>query len=271
MHLFQKLRALRAFEKLHLDFLDTLEDHHLIGEIGYHQAKGSPVTLKQLFLLDVGSIATVQRRLRRLKQLGFVQQRRAPRDRRSVQLTLSPKCLRVFSKYDTLMTAKPPTQENGGPHHVCGLCDSDASRRKLLVTFLDHGVKRGDKCVLVAHTEVQNEVLAELHPRRRAPEQVVVSEGYDSSDGQFAFLKREAQEAKQAGRALCIAGDMTWIFSRDWRLDALLDFESRFDALAGRLPVKALCVYDSRRFSSDDFLQAAKCHRDHSRYPIMLG
>ena len=84
MRLFEKLRALRAFEKQHLDFFSTVEDHHLIGEIGYHQAKGKPLTLKQLFLLDVGSVATVQRRLRRLKELGLVQHRRAANDRRAV-------------------------------------------------------------------------------------------------------------------------------------------------------------------------------------------
>jgi hypothetical protein len=67
--LFEKLRALGAFEKQHLDFLSTVEDHHLVGEIGYHQAKGKPLILKLLFLLDVGSIATVQRRLRRFKEL----------------------------------------------------------------------------------------------------------------------------------------------------------------------------------------------------------
>lgn len=76
MRIFQKLRALRAFEKQDLDFFGTAEDHHLIGEIGYHQAKGKPITLKQLLLLDAGSIATVQRRLRRLKNLDLVQHRR---------------------------------------------------------------------------------------------------------------------------------------------------------------------------------------------------
>jgi len=57
MRLFDKLRALRAFEQQHHDSLGTVEDRHLIGEIGYHQGKGKPLTLKQLFLLDVGSIA----------------------------------------------------------------------------------------------------------------------------------------------------------------------------------------------------------------------
>jgi hypothetical protein len=35
--------------------------------------------------------------------------------------------------------------------------------------------------------------------------------------------------------------------------------------------MRALCVYDARRFSGGDFLQAVKCHRDHWRQPIMLG
>jgi DNA-binding MarR family transcriptional regulator len=275
MRHFEKLRALRAFEKQQLDFLSTVEDHRLIGEIGYHQAKGKPLTLKQLSLLDVGSIATVQRRLRRLKQLGLVQHRRAASDRRAVELTLSPKCLRIFAKYDTLMSSKPPprgtARRNGAPKHVCGLCDSDAGGRNLLVTFLAQGLKRGDKCVLVAPAEVQNDILAGLPHRRRAPERLVVSQGYDSADAQLAFFNCVLQEAKQTGQALCVAGDMSWTLSRNVRIDALLDIETRFEALARQLPLTGLCVYNARHFSSGDFLRAVKCHRDHSRHPIVLG
>ena len=70
---------------------------------------------------------------------------------------------------------------------------------------------------------------------------------------------------------MCVAGHMSWTLSRNLRIDALLDVERRFEALAGRLPVTGLCVYDSRDFSSGDFLHVVKCHRDHSRYPILLG
>jgi DNA-binding MarR family transcriptional regulator len=272
---FEKLRALRAFEKQYLDFFSTVEDHHLIGEIGYHQAKGKPLTLKQLFLLDVGSVATVQRRLRRLKELGLVQHRRAASDRRAVELTLSPKCIRIFAKYDAVMSSKPPARDaarrSGEPRHVCGLCDSDAGSRNLLVTFLAQGLKRGDTCVLVAPAEGQKEIFAALHHRRQADSRLVVSEGYSSVDSLFVFFKREFQKAKQAGRALCVAGHMSWTLSRNLRIDALLDLERRLEALAGRLPVTGLCVYDSRDFSSGDFLHVVKCHRDHSRYPILLG
>ncbi|HXM84143.1 MAG TPA: MEDS domain-containing protein [Burkholderiales bacterium] len=275
MRLFEKLRALRAFEKQQLDFLSTVEDHHLIGEIGYHQAKGKPLTLKQLFLLDVGSIATVQRRLRRFKGLGLVQHRRAASDHRAVELTLSPKCLRIFAKYNTLMPSKPPARDaaraSGEPSHVCGLCDSDAGRRNLLVTFLAQGLKRGDRCLLVAPAENQSDILAELHPRRKAPEQLVVSEGYKPGDAQPAFLKRLSQEAKQAGQTMRLAADMSWTLSRNLGVDAMLDIEMQLDVLAKQLSLTGLCVYDARRFSSGDFLRAVKCHRDHSRYPIVLG
>src|ERR1700682_2036232 len=218
MRLFQKLRALRAFEKQHLDFFSTVEDHHLIGEIGYHQAKGKPIALKQLFLLDIGSIATVQRRLRRLKNLGLVQHRRAGSDRRTVEVTLSPKFLRIFAKYDTLMSSKPPARDaarrNDQPTHLCGLCDSDAGCRKLLVTFLAQGRKRGDKCLPLAPAEFQKKILAELDHLRKAPEPLVVSEGYDSSDAKVAFLKREFQDATQQGRRACRAAVMSCILSK---------------------------------------------------------
>ena len=214
MHLFGKLRELRTFEKQNLDLLGTVEDRHLMGEIGYHQAKGKPLTLKQLFLFSIGSIATVQRRLRRLKERGLVQHRRAASDRRAVELTLSAKCLRVFAKYDALISSKPPARDSGEPRHICGLCNSEAAMRDLVASYLAQGLKRGDKCVLVAPAAAQQEILAKLNDRRKAPRQLVVSEGYESTDAQIAFFKRVLGEAKQAGQATCVAANMSRLSPR---------------------------------------------------------
>ena len=203
-----------------------------------------------------------------------MQHRRAPIDRRAVELTLSPKCVRVLAKYDTLMSSKSSgavAMGNGGPNHVCGLCDSDAVLHNLLVTFLAQGLKRGDRCLLVAPAEGQREILGALNHRRKATGQMVVSEGYNSADAQYAFLRSVAQEARQAGQSLCLGANMSWAFPKNLRMDAVLDIEKRFDALAERFSLKGLCVYDARRFSSADFLHAVKCHRDHSNYPIVLG
>lgn len=275
MRVFERLRALRAFEAQHLLYVRTGGNHHLIVEIGYHQAKGKPLTLKQLFLLDFGSIATVQRDLRRLKELGLVQHRRAARDRRAVELTLAPKCLRIFANYDSLIDSKPPARNGarggGEPRHVCGLCNSDAGGRRLVASYLAKGLKRGDKCVLVAPAAAQQEILAELNDRRRASRQLVVSEGYESPDAQLAFLKRVLREATQAGQTVCLAANMSWTLAKKLPINAVLDIERRLDALTRRLPLTGLCVYDARDFSSDNVLQAVKCYRDHARHPIALG
>jgi DNA-binding MarR family transcriptional regulator len=275
MRVFERMRALRAFENQHLLFLRTDGCQHLIGEIGHHQGTGKPLTLKQLFLLNIGSVATVQRHLRRLKELGLVEHRRAAHDQRSVELALTPKCIRIFAKYDSLMTVKPPAPQaapgSGEPLHVCGLSNSDAGSRQLLVTFLADGLKRGDKCVLVAPAEIRNEILGALPDRRRSPRHLVVSEGYDSTDAQLAFYKRMVREAREAGQKLRITGDMSWVLSRNIQVDAMLDYEKRLDALVRQVSLRVLCIYDTRHFSSGDILHALKCHRDHSRYPLVLG
>jgi DNA-binding MarR family transcriptional regulator len=274
MRQFEKLRALRTFRNEHADIFSTLEGHHLISEIGFHQTNGEPLTLKQLFLLDIGSISTVQRRLRRLKELGFVRHRQSPGDRRTVELTLSPRCLRVFAQYDALMSSKPvkdPAPERGESRHLCGLCDSDAGRRSIFGTFLAQGLKRGDSCILVAPAEIQNEILATLPHRRRASERLLVSDGEDTADAQIALLKRIALAARRTGRRVCLAADMSWALSRNLTIDAVLDIEMRLDAMARRLRLTALCVYDTRHFSGGDFLQAVKCHRDHVRCPVVFA
>lgn len=106
MQHFARLRAARQFERLHMDALKTLEDFDLIREIGYHQEKGTPLAMKRLYLLNLGSVATMQRRLRRLRKMGLIVQKRSARDRRAVELFLSPKLLKTFVKYAEVLSAR---------------------------------------------------------------------------------------------------------------------------------------------------------------------
>ena len=272
MHVFQKLRALSAFERDHLNFFSSAEDPHLIAEIGSCQAQGSPMTLKQLLLLDVGSLATVQRRLRRLTELGLVHHKRTSHDRRAVELTLTPKCLRMLAKYDELMSA-PPGREgaDSGPVHVCGLCDSDAGRDALLLASLSEGLGRGDQCILVAPRPVAGPVVAQLGQRRKVSELLVISEGSASAQAQLAVFQRIIEDAARASRPVRLAADMTWIFTHGLAFEAVLDIESRFDVLSATTGIAGLCIYDTRRFSGTQLLQTMRRHRDHARYPAMLS
>ncbi len=98
-----RLREVRKLERAHLGGVQTPEDRDLLYEIGWRQAGNRPLTMKEALLLDFGSVATVQRRLRQLRKLGFIQQRRSGADRRVQELTLPPRTLALFARCDDLL------------------------------------------------------------------------------------------------------------------------------------------------------------------------
>jgi len=105
LHALALLRASRAFERRHFAACKTIEDQDLLIEIGYHQLAGTPLIQKQLFLIDIGSVATVQRRLRRLCSLGTVQKKACERDGRATEVALSPQTLDLFARYGEMLRA----------------------------------------------------------------------------------------------------------------------------------------------------------------------
>jgi len=103
MLIHEYLNQARSFERKHLPFVESLEDLDLLIIIGLHQERGDLVTMKQILACDIGSVATLERRLARLKQLGIVTQARAKLDKRNVELKLNAKTARVFKKYAGLV------------------------------------------------------------------------------------------------------------------------------------------------------------------------
>jgi hypothetical protein len=100
MKIFSDLRNIIRLERLHLPFIDTLEDRDIAAQIGYHDViRGEPLTLKLLYLQDIGSIATVQRRLARLVGKGVVLKRRHDGDRRALTLHLSASAKREYQRF----------------------------------------------------------------------------------------------------------------------------------------------------------------------------
>ena len=105
MKLFASLRMMREFERLQLPFITSLIDFDLIIEIGYAQEENKPLTPKQLFLLEIGSVTTVRRRLARLTEQGVVRRRINTNDRRSEILTVTTSNLKLLGKYGRVLTA----------------------------------------------------------------------------------------------------------------------------------------------------------------------
>lgn len=99
MKLFTGLKKIREFERDQLSFLKSLIDFDIIVEIGYAEEQGQPLTLKQLFLLNIGSRTTVRRKLARLIEEGIVTRRKHASDNRAAVLTISSSSLKLIGKY----------------------------------------------------------------------------------------------------------------------------------------------------------------------------
>lgn len=97
--LFATLKKIRDFERLQFPFVRSLVDFDIIIEIGHAQEQKRTLTPKQLFLLNLGSMTTVRRRLALLTEQGIVTRRANVEDHRSDLLTLSTSSLRLFDRY----------------------------------------------------------------------------------------------------------------------------------------------------------------------------
>ena len=95
MERYRKLRLIRDHIVL-LPGLTSYKDFDISIEIGHHEYLGTPLTLKQLLLLDIASEATVRRHLKNLIQRGLVAKVANPDDGRSVVLRLTDKAHALF-------------------------------------------------------------------------------------------------------------------------------------------------------------------------------
>jgi len=105
MKLFTGLKQIREFERRQLPFLKTVVDFDIVVEIGYAEEQEQPLTLKQLFLLNLSSRTTVRRKLARLIDEGLVVRRKQASDHRASLLTISASTVKLLGKYCGTVTS----------------------------------------------------------------------------------------------------------------------------------------------------------------------
>ena len=96
---------MRGFERSQLTFIRYLVDLDIIIEIGYAQKQQKPLTPKPLFLLKLGPVSTVRRRLAKLTEQGIVIRRANPNDLRSEVLTLSSSSHKLMGKFGGVLSS----------------------------------------------------------------------------------------------------------------------------------------------------------------------
>ena len=105
MKLFTGLKKIREYERQQLPFLKSVVDFDIVIEIGYAQEQGQPLTLKQLFLLNICSRTTVRRKLAKLIELGIINRRKHANDQRASLLLISPASIKMLTKYGSTLTS----------------------------------------------------------------------------------------------------------------------------------------------------------------------
>ena len=105
MKLFTGLKQIREFERRQLPFLKTVVDFDIVVEIGYAEEQEQPLTLKQLFLLNLSSRTTVRRKLAKLIEQGIVVRRKRTNDHRASLLTISASTVKLLAKYCGTVTS----------------------------------------------------------------------------------------------------------------------------------------------------------------------
>src|SRR5476651_2223371 len=105
MRLFTGLKKIREFERLQLPFLKSVVDFDIVIEIGYAEEQEKPLTLKQLFLLNISSRTTVRRKLARLIEQGIIIRRKHASDNRASLLSISGSGVKLLGRYCGTITS----------------------------------------------------------------------------------------------------------------------------------------------------------------------
>jgi DNA-binding MarR family transcriptional regulator len=97
MQTFQKLKRIRSLFST-IPGIATCKDFDIAVEIGYYQQLGTPLSMKQLILLNIAPPATMRRHLNRLVKEGTVIKHTSSNDLRIVHFSLSQTAMQSFSQ-----------------------------------------------------------------------------------------------------------------------------------------------------------------------------
>jgi excisionase family DNA binding protein len=205
-----------------------------------------------------------ERRFRRGDLLAFMEQPAPPQ--------LSSGRNGDFTKTEHLRD-EPLTVAHG--NHLLGIYASDTGRNSLCVPFLLDGLREGSVCLLIAPGRPQKQIvknLRDLHPPLASDirkGRLIFCEYENSAYGQWKAVETHLNKAQAAGASsFRVVGDVTAMRPLVSPKE-LIEYEAGFDdTIVARFPVDVLCLYDARKFSGLELLNALKTHPQSLRYPL---
>ena len=171
------------------------------------------------------------------------------------------------------LSAGPVTVIHGS--HLCGLYASGLGRITLAGPFLLDGLHEGSVCFLVASLRARNKIIKSLTRKRPSLQEdidagrLITSDYHASPRAQFSYFRGLIDErAAEGAQSFRVLGDL-WGFRSHVNEESIVEHEAAYDRLIARkYPVVTMCLYDVRKFSGVEVLNALKGHGDMFRFPM---
>jgi len=158
--------------------------------------------------------------------------------------------------------------------HICAFYRGREERDRLLVPFLQEGVRAGDVCLGITgardHRHLQRSILAGCDDgagdllELRDSEETYLASGSFSAERMLANWRAWGEEVfGRRGKAFARAAtDLSWVQTapNGPAIDDFMSYEVQATRYARAYPQVALCLYDLDKFRGDVIIPALKVH-----------
>ena len=167
-----------------------------------------------------------------------------------------------------------PLDGHDSNDHLALIYETSAEQFAAAIPFVRQGLERDERCLYVADENSRSEVLAAMEDADVDVDAVLESGaltlhtkqdtycrgGEFDPDDMIAFLRAAIEEATEEYEALRIAGEMTWIFGDEPRVEDLVEYEGKLNHLLPDEDCIALCQYNRNRFPAEVLRDVVRTH-----------
>jgi DNA-binding CsgD family transcriptional regulator len=175
---------------------------------------------------------------------------------------------------DGLSLGIPGVEDISPGTHFCALYSRPAERDRLLFSFLEEGMRHGDKCLCliddVEPTVVRDRAVGRLGPggsRRSALLDVERASDAYLRSGEFSvgemlgFLSDSVDAAVgDEFELIRVAGEMSWVLPGPPGWHDLFLYESAVNDAVEEMPAILMCLYDLQKFGADMLVEVLFTH-----------
>jgi DNA-binding CsgD family transcriptional regulator len=175
---------------------------------------------------------------------------------------------------DGLSLGIPGVEDISPGTHFCALYSRPAERDRLLFSFLEEGMRHGDKCLCliddVEPTVVRDRAVGRLGPggsRRSALLDVERASDAYLRSGEFSvgdmlgFLSDSVDAAVgDEFELIRVAGEMSWVLPWPPGWHDLFLYESAVNDAVEEMPAILMCLYDLQKFGADMLVEVLFTH-----------